>query len=166
MFAVPNECFEYSFDQLNTYREQKKLGKALFFKELLIEPFDVEIEIPNKDDPENPIIEIRHYDYRACVDTLLCRYIFTGKYDTKKIIEAQESLSLESYKYKYQMNVSCTRQTASGIVGEGVRNFTLSDMNNSQLKDLWKSTNVLTNQHNFGYDKFINYFKDYGNEKK
>ena len=50
----------------------------------------------------------------------------------------------------------------------------------SQLKDLWKSTNVvwhdiytrnavihlLTNQHNFGYDKFINYFKDYGNEKK
>lgn len=155
-------------------------GKALFLKELLIEPFDVEIEIPNKDDPENPIIEIRHYDYRACVDTLLCRYIFTGKYDTKKIIEAQESLSLESYKYKYQMNVSCTRQTASGIVGEGVRSFTLSDMNNSQLKDLWKSTNVvwhdiytrnavihlLTNQHNFGYDKFINYFKDYGNEKK
>ena len=25
---------------------------------------------------------------------------------------------------------------------------------------------LLTNQHNFGYDKFINYFKDYGNEKK
>lgn len=36
VFAVPNECFEYSFDQLNTYREQKKQGKALFLKELLI----------------------------------------------------------------------------------------------------------------------------------
>ena len=153
--------FRIFIDQLNTYREQKKQGKALFLKELLIEPFDVEIEIPNKDDPENPIIEIRHYDYRACVDTLLCRYIFTGKYDTKKIIEAQESLSLESYKYKYQMNVSCTRQTASGIVGEGVRSFTLSDIYTRNAV-----IHLLTNQHNFGYDKFINYFKDYGNEKK
>ena len=181
VFAVPNECFEYSFDQLNTYREQKKLGKELSFDDLLIEPFSVDdstfIVIDNKIDT---IIKKRHYDYRAQVDTLLCRYIFTGKYDTEKIIEEEESLSLESYKYKYQMNVACTRKSASGFVGEGIRDFTFSDMNNSQLKDLWKSTNViwhdiytrnavihlLTNQHNFGYDKFINYFKDYGNEKK
>lgn len=181
VFAVPNECFAHSFDQLNTYRAQKKLGERLSFDDLLIEPFSVYdttyVNINNKLDT---IITTRNYDYRAQVDTLLCRYIFSGKYDTNEITKEEGGISLESYKYKYQMNVAYTRQSASGVVGEGIGHFTFSDMNNSQLKDLWKPTDVvwrdiytrnavihlLTNQHSFGYDKFINYFKDYGNEKK
>lgn len=182
VFAVPNECFDHSFEQLNVYRVQKKLGGKLSLSDLLIEPFSVDdttfVKITSN--KEDTIITTRHYDYRGQVDSLLCRYIFNGKYTTEEIVKEEGSVSLESYKYKYQMNASYSRQPASGIVGEGIRNFTFSDMNNSQLKDMWKSTNViwhdiytsnavihlLTPQHSFSYDKFVNYFKNYGNEKK
>lgn len=182
IFAVPNECFDYSFEQLNKYRAQKKLGEKISLDDLLIEPFSVDDTtfVKISSNKEDTIIKTRHYDYRGQVDSLLCRYIFTGKYTTEEVVSEAGSMTLESYKYKYQMNLSCIRQPASGIVGEGVRNFTFSDMNNSQLKDMWKSTNVvwhdiytsnavihlLTPQHSFSYDKFINYFKNYGNEKK
>lgn len=181
VFAVPDKCFDHSFGQLNTYREQKKLGGELSLDDLLIEPFTVNdttfIPINNRVDT---VITIHNYDYRGQVDSLLCRYIFNGKYTTEEIIQEAGDVSLESYKYKYQMNMTCTRQPASGVMGEGVKKMIFSDMSNSQLKEMWKSANVvwhdiytrnavihlLTDQHSFGYDKFINNFKNYGNEKK
>lgn len=181
VFVVPDPCFDRSFEQLNTYRAQKKLGGKLSLDDLLIEPFTVNdttfVPINNRVDT---VITTRNYDYRGQVDSLLCRYIFNGKYTTEEILKEAGDVSLESYKYKYQMNMTCTRQPATGVMGEGTKKLVFSDMSNSQLKEMWKSANVvwhdiytrnavvhlLTDQHSFGYDQFINNFKNYGNEKK
>lgn len=175
VFAVPNVSFERAFVQLNDYRAQNKLGGQLSFDDLLIEPFTVEHTI---EEGSKPIIIINKYDYRSQVDSLFCRYIIPGEYTTDVIQKEKGGISIESFKNRYLMNLSCSYGSASGIVNEGARVFEFSDMNDSQLKEIWKTTNVvwqdihtrngvihiLTNEHNFSYGKFINYFQNRGNE--
>ncbi|MBF0648214.1 hypothetical protein IR083_05250 [Dysgonomonas sp. GY75] len=180
IYALPNECFELSFKELNMYRTQKKLGKNISFSDLLINPFSVDdttfVNIGNKVDT---LIETRHYDYKSQVDTLMFRYIFEGEYTTEIIQKSEwNNITANSYKYKYSMNMECFFQNASGVAGGGIRKFVFSDMVNTQLKDKWKSTEVvhpdihtqngiihiLPKYHSFSYDNFISYFKNRGNE--
>lgn len=144
---------------------------------MLIEPFS--IEIPLYDYPESPVFT-RDFDYRGQVDSLFCRYLFSGKYDTDEIEkETGGEISIESLRYKYEMNITCIQHAASGIVGGGSRSLEFSDMNESQLKEMWGSTDVvwkdiytrnalvhiLTGEHMFAFNKFINYFYNLGHEE-
>lgn len=180
LFAVPDECFERSFKELNAYRANKKLGGAISLDDLLIEPFSVEDTITsNIEGRIDTLITIYNYDYRAQLDSLFCRYLFGGIHDTKEILEGvNHRLSAESYKNRYQMNMECRFLPSSGVVGGGMMDFTFSDMNGSQLTEKWETTDVIqhdiyahnavihiiTDQHSFSFDKFINYFKNRGNE--
>lgn len=179
LFAVPDECFERSFKQLNAYRANKNLGGEVSLDDLLVEPFTVEDTIINRGDRIDTLITRYNYDYRAQLDSLFCRYIFTGMNDTKKILgEDDHSLSVESLKNRYQMNMACYFLPSSGIVSGGTMAFKFSDMNESKLSERWETTDVIqhdiyahnavihiiTEQHTFGFDKFIYYFKNRGNE--
>lgn len=180
IFALPNECFEASFKELNIYRTQKELGKELAFKDLFIEPFTVYDTIFFIGSTTEILrIDSSFYDYRSQVDTLICRYIFNEKYTTDDLFNSEKgNITAESFKFKYLMNMDYSSQMASGIEGEGNYQFTFNDMNYSQLKDRWNTTDVihqdiytrnaiihiLPKHHSFGYDKFTNYFKNRGNE--
>ena len=125
------------------------------------------------------IVVSYHYDYRAQLDSIFCKYLFDDIYDTKEILaDDYQNISMESYKYDYRMNMTCQFSPASGIVGEGLMFFRFNDMNNSQLKEVWDVTDVIvhdihadnavihivTDQHNFSFEKLINKFKNRGNE--
>lgn len=181
LFAIPDKCFERSFKQLNAYRSQKNLGEEISLDDLLVEPFIVEDTIfqvipGNRVDT---LITIYNYDYRAQLDSLFCRYFFDGIHDTKEVLDADyHRLTAESYKNRYQMSMACDFLPSAGVLGGGTMVFTFSDMNNSQLSTRWETTDVIaydiyahnavihiiTDQHSFSFDKFINYFKNRGNE--
>lgn len=180
LFAVPDECFERSFKQLNAYRDNKNLGGKISLDDLLVEPFIVEDTIiNNRDGRIDTLITKYNYDYRSQLDSLFCRYIFNGMHDTKEILDdANHNLSVESFKNRYQMNMACHFLPSSGVVNGGTMAFSFSDMNGSQLTKRWETTDVIqsdiyarngvihiiTEQHSFSFNKFINYFKNRGNE--
>lgn len=182
VFAIPDACIQSSFAQLNEYRKQKELGGALCVSDLLIEPFVVEDTIVTviSSTLNDTVINKYHYDYRTDVERILCKYIIEGSYNTDDIIANEGNLSLNSLKYDYQMNVECFRKSASGYVGGGIKQVIFSDMKSSQIKENWSRTSavwydvyanngvihILSSQHNFGFDEFINVFNNYGNEYK
>lgn len=187
VFAVPDKCFESSFDQLNTYRAQKDYGEEISLQDLLIEPFtiiDSIFEVKPGIEPGtelvDTIVNYYHYDYKAQLDSLFRRYIFEGWYDSDTVLNSdQQRLTLESYGTKYRMNMSSKTLSSSGVVDGGMKTFVFSDMNESQLVDRWESTDIehydiyandgvihiITDQHNFSFGKFVNYFKNRGNEE-
>ena len=150
--------------------------------DLLIEPFVVKDTIVNVITPtlNDTIINEYHYDYRADLERMLCKYIIKGSYDTDNILANEGNNSLNSLKYNYQMNIECSRKPASGFVGGGVKQLIFSDMKNSQVKDNWNRVStvwndvytnngiihILSPQHSFGFDEFIYVFNNYGNEYK
>ena len=126
----------------------------------------------------DPIKVIIKYDYRASLDTLLCRYMFDGVYDSKKVLENEGGMNIESYHYGYQMNLSSGRNHSEGLMGGGNRYFKISDTNNSVVVDNWAISptlwndiyttdgvvHVLTLGHEFGFDNFVYFFKNRFNE--
>ena len=180
VFAVPDACVRSSFAQLNEYRRQKELGGVICISDLLIEPFVVKDTIVTVITPtlNDTVINEYHYDYRADAEKMLCKYIIEGSYNTDDIIANEGNISLNTLKYNYRMNIECFRKSASGYVGGGTKQLIFSDMNNSQIKDNWNKASaiwydvytdngvihILTSQHNFGFDEFINVFNNYGNE--
>lgn len=182
VFAIPDACIRSSLAQLNEYRKQKELGEAIYLSDLLIEPFVVKDTIVNVITPtlNDTIINEYHYDYRADLERMLCKYIIKGSYDTDNILANEGNNSLNSLKYNYQMNIECSRKPASGFVGGGVKQLIFSDMKNSQVKDNWNRVStvwndvytnngiihILSPQHSFGFDEFIYVFNNYGNEYK
>lgn len=179
IFAIPDTCFRKVITTLNLYRKNNSLGKNVYLDDLLVKPFTVKRTI-EQEPPFEPIITYRKYDYRAGLDTLLCRYIFDGIYDSERISENEGQMNVESYRYAYPMNVSSGRYSAGGVVGGGSRVFSISDTNNSQLKDNWSTTpvmwqdiytndgivHVLSIGHEFGFDEFVSHFKNRYNELK
>lgn len=177
VFAIPDTCFQTAITKLNNYRQQNSLGKNVYLDDLLIEPFEVEKEIDQGEGLE-PIKVIIKYDYRASLDTLLCRYMFDGVYDSKKVLENEGGMNIESYHYGYQMNLSSGRNHSEGLMGGGNRYFKISDTNNSVVVDNWAISptlwndiyttdgvvHVLTLGHEFGFDNFVYFFKNRFNE--
>ena len=84
VFAIPDACIRSSLAQLNEYRKQKELGEAIYLSDLLIEPFVVKDTIVNVITPtlNDTIINEYHYDYRADLERMLCKYLIKGSYDT------------------------------------------------------------------------------------
>ena len=162
--------------------KSKELGEAIYLSDLLIEPFVVKDTIVNVITPtlNDTIINEYHYDYRADLERMLCKYIIKGSYDTDNILANEGNASLNSLKYNYQMNIECSRKPASGFVGGGVKQLICSDMKNSQVKDNWNRVStvwndvytnngiihILSPQHSFGFDEVIYVFNNYGNEYK
>lgn len=182
VFAIPDACISSSFAQLNEYRKQKELGGAVYMRDLLIEPFVVEDTIIRVITPtySDTIINKYHYDYRTDLERMLCKYVVESNYDTDDVLANDGNISLNSLKYNYQMNIECFRKPASGYVGGGIKQLTLSDMKNSQVKENWNRVSTIWNdvhtnngiihilspQHHFGFDEFIYVFNNYGNEYK
>lgn len=181
LFAVTNKSFERSLTQLNAYRTSKSLGAEISLDDLLVEPFEVVDTVFNSGllGLVDTVITVYNYDYRIQLDSLLCRYLFEGIHDTQEILnDDYHNLSIESYKNRHQMNLACHFLPSSGVLNGGSLAFTFSDMNGSQLSERWRSTEVqqhdiytrngvihiITEQHSFSFDKFINYFKNRGNE--
>ena len=120
------------------------------------------------------------YIYKDGLDSLVCRYMTPGIYDT-------ETLSGFSYVegkiiqglHNYRMNLACQRLPASGFVGGGLKDLTIYDMRNTLEKEKWESAkmlwtdiyakngiiHVLLPQHEFGFGRFIQYFRNVGHEK-
>jgi len=182
VFAVPDACIRSSFAQLNEYRRQKELGEAIGMSDLLIDPFvvlDTVVTVISST-LNDTVINEYYYDYRAEAEKMLCKYIIESPYDTEEVLAKGGNSTLNSLKYAYQMNIECFRRSASGYVDGGVKQLVFSDMKNSQVKDNWNNASVvwmdiyanngvihiLSPQHSFGFDEFINVFNNYGNEDK
>ncbi|MDR3220172.1 MAG: hypothetical protein LBU22_14570 [Dysgonamonadaceae bacterium] len=180
VFAIPNNCFQASFSQLNVYREGKKLGREIFFEDMLIAPFtvlDTTITVISAEKNDTVITEY-NYDYRKDLEEMLCKYIFEGDYNTENILYDEGNITVSALKYDYLMNIECFRQPASGLSGKGTKTLLFSDMRNSRTKDNWLRSStvwndvytrnglihILSPQHNFGFDEFIKKFHNYGNE--
>jgi hypothetical protein len=177
VFAVPNTCFQEAMLRLNNYREAKGKGRNLYLMDFLIEPFVVieEQEGPTRD---SIIIIEHHYDYRSKLDSLVSRYIFRGRRDTKILFEYTNGLHTQAFKFEYLMHILFERQYASGIGQMGRKRLILSDKNETQLVEAWDRSetqvidvrtnngyiHVLSNGHEFGFSKLIANFQNYGNE--
>ena len=81
--------------------------------------------------------------------------------------------------HNYRMNLACQRLPASGFVGGGLKDLTIYDMRNTLEKEKWESAkmlwtdiyakngiiHILLPQHEFGFGRFIQYFRNVGHEK-
>jgi hypothetical protein len=180
IFAIPNESFEEAINRLNLYRINNNRGGKIFLNDLLIDPFVVTEEIPNEEAPGNPIIIEHRYDYRLQMDSLLCRYIYNGSFNSAVIKDNTTGLNAESFKYRYVMNIEYKRLPASGIENVGNQQLILSDMNDSQITEKWDRSNaqwidirtkngyihILSTGHEFSFSELISRFQNYGNEQK
>ena len=120
------------------------------------------------------------YEYKSQMDSLLCRYMVPGLYDTEQLstsssVEGQFVQGLHSYR----MSLFYRRLPASGFINGGPKDITFYDMGNTLDKDKWEPAKVLWTdiyakngvihvmvpQHEFGFDKFIHYFRNLGHEK-
>jgi hypothetical protein len=186
VFAVPDECFCSTINICNRVR-QSQSKTDLQLSNLLIEPFSVfdTVYVITSGASSTLIEEIdtlvteRHYDYRAQLDSLLCRYIFEDAYDFDVISENFRGIEAACYLYKLKMNITGERQAASGTLNSGRKRIIFSDMNESKLTSSWVRSvanqinirtrngvvHVLTTGHEFSFDDFIYRFKDYGYEK-
>jgi hypothetical protein len=180
VFAIPDECFTASLDLLNRYRAAMNLGGPLSYSaEMLADPFQMEIEIRNPEDINNPLKDTITYDYRAQLEELICRYLFDGMFDTEEMIAQGGKVNLLGFRYNYPMQSTYRRDAASGVENMGVRRIVFSDTNGSQLDTRWTSAQVATMDihadngvihvldagHEFSFNKLIPIFYDYGNEE-
>jgi len=191
IFAVPNECFQSAINALNQYRKNNSKDSLICcLKDFLIEPFTVvdTLIVPEVTDEEGTIVTPADttlvktkYDYRGQMDSLICRYIFRGKYDSELISENTNGLVIPDIKYGYNMNVAYEQLPATGLLDAGIRRFIFSDMNGSTLETNWTSTytyykqaldlqsdngiiHLVTPGHEFGFDHFVSFFQNYGYE--
>lgn len=140
LFAMNNRSYELAIDAMN---ENRRISQR---EPLYLEDLD-----------------------RVFVDSILCRYIFEGLYDTRALSVYEEGLGVDSYKYGYEMNLNYVVSPASGFVGGGQGQIVLSDVNNSIFHRYWQSSrssvvniktsngyiHVLSQGHNFGFNKLI-----------
>jgi hypothetical protein len=182
LLAIPDPCFASALKNLNHYRKVNGLEGAdgdLSLANLL--NYRKEID---RYDANNPsvIVQTDVYEYKYQLDSITCRYVIPGMYDT----DAIDSLStgstgqiLNSIFYEYRMNLDYHRLPASGYVGAGLKDLTCYDMRNTLQKNEWVWTkagwmdiytrngviHVLMLSHEFGYGQFIKYFQKYGHEE-
>ena len=125
-------------------------------------------------------LKIDIYEYKAPLDTMLCRYMTAGLYDTEKLsrVTSAEGTIIQGL-YSYRMNLSYRRLPASGYMGAGPQDITFYDMRNTLNMTYWESTkvmwtdvqtkngviHVLFPQHEFGFGNFIHYFRNVGHEE-
>ncbi|WP_342990439.1 MULTISPECIES: hypothetical protein [Bacteroides] len=192
--AAPDSCFRYAISELNRYRR---------LNELMINSDDFSEETPESEkyaageltlnkllnyrkdikrtdaiDPEKKWTDT--YIYKDRLDSLACRYMAPGIYDTESLagVSYVEGKIVQGL-HKYRMNLAYRRLPASGFVGAGLKDLTIYDMRNTLEKEKWESAKVLWTdiyakngvihvllpQHEFGFGRFIQYFRNVGHEK-
>lgn len=179
IFAVKDESVNKALVDLNRYRADNKLGRALTLDDLLIEPFEVIDTIPPVTEMMDTTYIVRKYDYKADLEGLMCRYLFDTQITYKSVEEDGGRSLVEALKTYRQMMVETTRDNASGLVGSGVRSLNLIERNGSAISTKWMSAevekmdilttdgviHVISPNHIFGFGEMLNLFKDYGNER-
>ena len=194
LMALPDSCFRSAIEMLNRYRKLNKLQltaedldedagekEAYAVGELTLKKlwnYQKRLEAPVLDKEGNPIYI--DYEYKSQMDSLLCRYMVPGLYDTEQLstsssVEGQFVQGLHSYR----MSLFYRRLPASGFINGGPKDITFYDMGNTLDKDKWEPAKVLWTdiyakngvihvmvpQHEFGFGKFIHYFRNLGHEK-
>lgn len=192
--AVPDSCFRSALKSLNRFRRLNKLtitegdipedaaeAEKNAIGDLTLEKllnYHKEIERVDEKKPEQKNTDI--YEYKASLDSMLCRYMTLGAYDTESLsrITSAEGKIIQGL-YSYRMNLIYKRLPASGLVGGGPKNITFYDMRNTLEMTRWESTkvlwtdiyakngviHVLVPQHEFGFGDFIHYFRNIGHEE-
>lgn len=181
LFLAPDRSFTLAMDALNRYRRGHKLGRNIELKDLLIEPFSVtdtiipgtgvyveEVFVPDT------VYNVRHYDYRASLDTIVCRYAF------KQAITSYSANNDTYISIAFrQMKVNAGYNDASGMAGMGTSYMQLVDMQGTMREELWlktpvikrdiKCTNgyvhILSDSQEFAFNNIIYYYNNYGNEQ-
>ena len=194
LMALPDSCFRTALESLNRYRKLNKLQltaedldedagekESYAVGELTLKKlwnYQKRLEAPVLDKEGNPIYI--DYEYKSQMDSLLCRYMVPGLYDTEQLstsssVEGQFVQGLHSYR----MSLFYRRLPASGFINGGPKDITFYDMGNTLDKDKWEPAKVLWTdiyakngvihvmvpQHEFGFGKFILYFRNLGHEK-
>lgn len=193
LMAVPDSCIRLALKTLNNYRRLNNLvidakdipadapeSEKYAAGELTLEKLlNYRKEIEHTDaQTQKPKIDI--YEYKAPLDTMLCRYMTAGLYDTEKLsrVTSAEGTIIQGL-YSYRMNLSYRRLPASGYMGAGPQDITFYDMRNTLNMNYWESTkvmwtdvqtkngvvHVLFPQHEFGFGNFIHYFRNVGHEE-
>lgn len=180
LFAISDHSFTAALKTLNAFRRDFKLGGELALKDLMIEPFvviDTIISYPGTSYADSTYIEY-HYNYRAQVDTLVRRYLFNAEVTTASLSAQEGEAELLSSKYDYSMYLQTGRDAASGALELGTPYLKLVDTNGSKLPAQWVTADVqsvdivttngwlhvLSPRHEFGFNKIVKYFQNYGNE--
>ncbi len=186
LFAIPDQCFQIAFQNLNKFRSDYEIGEALSLQDLIIEPFTVTdttityMGIVDDVEQYDTIYTYRHYDYRAQLDSVVCRYLFSQAVTSDDIGDAGGTLDLASFHVGYSMSMEGGHHAASGALDLGNRYLELIDEKNSKLSDNWvtagtsrfdiKAQNgyihILLPSHEFGFNDMIRLFQNYGNERK
>lgn len=183
LFAVPDKCFSNALNVLNLLRGTYKLGRNLTLSDFLIEPFVVNDSTFTQLDTEGTMdttVVQRHYDYRGLIDSLVCRYIYTGVYNSAAIADAGGSLEPKDLKFNESLRMEYGRYPASGAVGMGTRHMSLFETGGSKQTNSWVEAQVsqfdihasngwihlLLPGHEFGFSQMVELFQNYGNEKK
>lgn len=180
LFAIPDQSFKTALQTLNSFRHDYKLGGDLSLKDLMIEPFvvnDTTIAFPDTEFADTTIV-IRRYDYRAQMDSLVRCYLFNSEVTAAQLSADEGEAEIPSSLYGHSMYVQTGRDAASGALNLGTTYLKLIDTNGSKLPALWVTAEVksadirakngwlhlLSERHEFGFNKMVKYFQNYGNE--
>ena len=152
LMALPDSCFRTALESLNRYRKLNKLQltaedldedagekESYAVGELTLKKlwnYQKRLEAPVLDKEGNPIYI--DYEYKSQMDSLLCRYMVPGLYDTEQLstsssVEGQFVQGLHSYR----MSLFYRRLPASGFINGGPKDITFYDMGNTLDKDKW-----------------------------
>lgn len=188
LMAVPDSCFRRALQNLNLYRKMNSLvpitigesGNEKKISELTLEHvLTYNKSIPRYDiiNPE-VIVKTDIYEYSQGLDSLVCRYLLSGIYDTSSL-DLQKTNIVSSFFYGYRMNLQVDFSSASGYVGGGMKKLIYYDMHNTLETTKWEKTeakwidvyakngviHVLIPEHEFGYGEFFEKLKKIGHEE-
>lgn len=140
VFAVTNKSFQISVGNLNDVR--KRNNKAPIYLATM---------------------------NLAQLDTMTCRYLIRGNYNTNDLSSFVDGLMVRSIRYEYPMHILYNKVDASGFSQGGPQILVFSDPKNSIFVRYWQRTptnavNIKTNNaivnivspgHDFGFGDFV-----------
>lgn len=99
------------------------------------------------------------------LDTLACRYILRGLYNTDRVVNNADGILAPNIKYGYNMNLLYKRVNAAGYEGGGPQQLFFSDPKQTPFEVFWVTTktqivnvktsngivHVLSSGHDFGF---------------
>lgn len=114
--------------------------------------------------PARPPLTLATLD-SAHLDTLACRYILRGLYNTDRVVGNADGILAPNIKYDYSMNLLYERVNAGGYVGGGPQQLFFSDPKETPFEIFWVTTktqivnvktnngivHVLSSGHDFGF---------------
>lgn len=181
-FAIPDPCFDKALYALNRYRSSYGLGRELSLQDFLIEPFTVLDTIIRQITVEefDTIVVARHFDYRRQLDSLLCSYCFNGEYTMQRVSGVGGAMEPYALGFGHQMRIEANRVSASGAEKLGSRYMRLVETFGSKVMTQWVNADVstfnvatsngwvhvLSEEHEFGFNRFEELFYNYGNENR